>query len=543
MECHHESEKAQTYLPLAKSELLMDQTQYYKEVGVEAWNNKLPYHATNNNFAVHNYLQLLISLIKDRVAQSGYVAGAPFYILEIGAGTGALAYRLIQQFIQTQEHDSALTKVKLVYVLSDVAEKNIEFWHGNPQLAPLFEQGLLESAHVNVLASTPIQLHQSGKILNGDTLKNPLLVISNYLFDTLPQDVYRIEQQRLQVGMLATGTVLPPGDNVPLFLDELGEQFYFEDCVTDSRDLENENDKQQGPRHSNPKYQEIKQQILQDYQRQYTQMGFTFPTAGIEALTNLNKRIDAPLVWLVADKGISESQLFNHNDYRPALVRHDTTWSLDVNLHALAQAAAQLGGSARVQNMNTTAITQAAFFLGVEQTGLPRFSEKIENTFNGQSLGHGNQAVNALRRNSPPPYHEFIAHWQQSQYDLALFCDYWPVLKPNINKDNQHVYPELWAALPELVAGYFAHPGDNSALLAVVECYMAAEDWSQALEVLVFNLSLNLDCVQSLFLRAVCLAKSGQGDKALDGFQALREKDPEDIEVLGWCRKLVVAIS
>ncbi|MGR6873095.1 tetratricopeptide repeat protein [Pseudomonas sp. HK3] len=536
MECHHESEKAQTYLPLAKSELLMDQTQYYKEVGVEAWNNKLPYHATNNNFAAHNYLQLLIALIKDRVAQSDYVAGAPFYVLEIGAGTGALAYRIHKQFERAKSNDAALTNVKLVYVLSDVAEKNIEFWHAHPQLTPLFEQGFLESAHVNVLASTPIQLHQSGKILSRDTLKNPLLVISNYLFDTLPQDVYRIEKQQLQIGMLATGTVLPPGDNVPLFLDELGEQFYFKDfyfkdCVTDTQGLESKNE--------NHKHQAIKQQILQDYQRQYTQMGFTFPTGGLEALTKLNKRIDAPLVWLVADKGTSESQLFNQNGYRPALVRHDTTWSLDVNLHALAQASAQLGGSARVQNMNTTAITQAAFFLGVEQAGLPRFSEKIENTFNNQSLGHGNQAVNAIRRNSPPPYHEFIAHWQQSQYDLALFCDYWPVLKPYINKDNQHVYPELWAALPELVAGYFAHPGDSSALLAVVECYMAAEDWSQALEVLVFNLSLNLDCVPSLFLRAVCLAKSGQGDKALDGFKALREKDSEDIEVLGWCRKLV----
>lgn len=521
----------QTFLPLSQSELLQDQTQYYKAMGVDAWNHKLPFQATNNNFAAYTYARLFIALVKDRVLQSDYQPGSPFYVLEIGAGIGSLAYRFRKQFEELKTIDPVLADVNLIYILSDVAQKNIDFWHDHPQLVPLFEQGKLESAYLDLLADQPIRLIQSGDVLNEELLNNPLMVISNYVFDTLPQDVYRITQGKLQLGMLAKDAVLslPRGNNVPLYLDNLGKQFLYKEVdISEDISFESQSDRAT----------EIGLRVLSSYQAKFSEIGFSFPSQGITALVKLKQRINAPMVWLIADKALKESDLFDSNGYQPSLVRHDHTWSLEVNLDSISRAAIELDGRCIVQTMNTTAITQAVIFFGIKPKLLPHFEIQLRETFHNQSLGHSNQVINSLRKASPPNYPEFIAHWQQSQFDLVLFNDYWPVLKPNINQANQHFYPELWSALSILVDYYFAHPGEEVALLSIAECYMAAELWLQGIEVLELNLSLNTNCTESQYLRAICMANIGRKTQALDIFQIMRIKEGDNIEVLGWCRKL-----
>ncbi len=71
------------------------------------------------------------------------------------------------------------------YVMTDFTERNIEFWRIHPSLKPLVDLGVLDFAVFNAETDTQLSLVVSGDVLSSETLQNPLIVISNYIFDTL----------------------------------------------------------------------------------------------------------------------------------------------------------------------------------------------------------------------------------------------------------------------------------------------------------------------------------------------------------------------
>jgi hypothetical protein len=81
---------------------------------------------------------------------------------------------------------------KIVYVMTDFTDANVNFWRDHPQLKQYFETGQMDSAIFDAVKDTSITLSQSGVTLSAGSTINPICIVANYLFDTLCHDVFQV---------------------------------------------------------------------------------------------------------------------------------------------------------------------------------------------------------------------------------------------------------------------------------------------------------------------------------------------------------------
>lgn len=84
-----------------------------------------------------------------------------------------------------------LTDLKLVYMISDFIAENIAFWKTQPNLQPDIKQGYLGFVLYDLKKSSAIQLRQTICVLDKNNLQNSLIVIANYVFDSLCHDFFK----------------------------------------------------------------------------------------------------------------------------------------------------------------------------------------------------------------------------------------------------------------------------------------------------------------------------------------------------------------
>ena len=80
----------------------------------------------------------------------------------------------------------------IVYVMTDLGESTIEQWAANPAL----DDERFDFARFDVGGDGVLQLRRRGVAL--DRLANPLVVIANYVFDSIPADAFAISDGELQ---------------------------------------------------------------------------------------------------------------------------------------------------------------------------------------------------------------------------------------------------------------------------------------------------------------------------------------------------------
>jgi SAM-dependent methyltransferase len=161
---------------------------YYEQAGIEAWSSDgLPFTITNSPVLARAYVQLIDGLLEDCVAgrMGRFDAEQPLYVLDLGTGTGRLGYH-IAELLQRR----ASLRAKVVTVLTDRVDANLEFLSRHAKLAPLIAAGLVDVARYDVATGGRAHLLHSGVDLVPGELTNPLVAIANYLFDVLPQDLY-----------------------------------------------------------------------------------------------------------------------------------------------------------------------------------------------------------------------------------------------------------------------------------------------------------------------------------------------------------------
>lgn len=148
------------------------------------------------------YADIVFNNIIDIFNNNKYNPKEPIYIIEIGAGSGKLGYLLLEKLIEvkefypTEQSDSSNNNKQypFVYVMTEVSPEMIDFYQKHPRLSPLLEQGVLDIAIFDSEKDTEISLIHSKRTLSiSNPSLNPLILIGNYLFDTLRQTAYRIE--------------------------------------------------------------------------------------------------------------------------------------------------------------------------------------------------------------------------------------------------------------------------------------------------------------------------------------------------------------
>ncbi len=304
--------------PLSQSMIWQMQRNFYAEHGKSAWEYKVPYFVTSNACIAKVYAHAILGYLQD-CERHTIDRAQPIHIVELGTGSGRFSYLLIKK-LQAIRLQLSLPKPVIRYVMTDFIQKNIDFWRGNPALQPFIKDGLLDFALFDAENDSRLLLQESGIVLAPETNHNPVIVLANYLFDSLTQDIFRVQTGKLKEGLvtLFTKESTLPGPQKPLKLDHIKVLYKFKQVP---------NGYYQDPEFNT---------ILHNYRDRLSFSTFCFPIGALRCIRNLLHLSHNRLFLLSTDKGrCREQDLLGK--ISPLLITHDGCFSLPVNYHAIGR--------------------------------------------------------------------------------------------------------------------------------------------------------------------------------------------------------------
>jgi len=310
-------------VPFSESLIWQLNRDFYQEKGIGAWSeNIVPHHMTSNSKVGKTYAELIFAFLKD-LASKGSTQEV-VYILELGAGHGRLAFHLLKHL---QKLVSSINEQisPYCYVLSDIVEENLSFFHNHPQFQNYFQQGILDLAYFDASESKKVYLRNSKKTILPKDLNQPLLAIANYFFDSIPNELFHIQDQVISACSVAIHSTKNPQDMQAEKLLKNMEFSYHKSTL------------------KLPIYKEaLLNEILEDYKNLFSNTYLFFPRKSIVCLQNLKAFSNTGLLLLTMDKGFHE--LHNLKDKKePEIITHGS-FSLWVNYHALSAYCEKQGG-------------------------------------------------------------------------------------------------------------------------------------------------------------------------------------------------------
>ncbi len=344
---------------------------YYDQESIGAWEEQIPFYPTSNAFLGSIYADLILNALADQ--RDLLSSQEPVYLLELAAGSGTLGFYVLKALAEKHTRLPSLKNIKFCYVLTDFTENLVTFWEQHPKLKPYFEAGLLDAAVFRPEDQESLCLRWSKKTLGQGQLKNPVVALANYCFDTLKHDLFCVEGGQLAEIRLDF--------YAPAHLGKTPETLRIADLSREERALPI----------VLPYYQDaVLDGILADYARAYPEASFIFPIGAFRTLQNLQCLSDNRVILLATDKGFVSPDLIRGKRQHHYGI-HGGAMSFMVNFDALQRYAAAQHGQMWVTADNTLFLETA---MGVLWPEAESRCERAEYTF-GQVLSDQN-AINSL---------------------------------------------------------------------------------------------------------------------------------------------------
>ena len=364
-------------LPLSRSFIWNLQAKYYQSLGIDAWlSGMVPSRVTTNSHIAWRYARLIASYIRDTNADD-------VTILELGAGHGRFGF-LTATHLQRIAQDILPKNKSWRYILTDCAERNIQFYETHEAFSPLREQGKVDFARYEAGVDHQILLRGNGEVIDAAHPVKHLIVIGNYFFDSLPMDAWHVKDGELSAFW-------------PLIhCRTTGECFYVEQAeVLEHLDLEWELCPQQ-PDYGNPHWNHIAEQLSNEIQNGT----FMLPVGALECLEELRSWSQNPLFLLVTDKGYPHVEEYQDRG-PPTLIQHGC-FSFNLNFVALQKWFEIQRGVAFLPDCRDGLIETAAFVTDYEASKL-------------QSLQFEHQSLNQF---TPAEFHQVTRRCENASPDL-----------------------------------------------------------------------------------------------------------------------------
>ena len=406
--------------------LLWDlQRRYFDQAGVQAWRQgEVPHYVTSNPTMANSYAEIVFAFLRDRqrLAPQYERGDEPLTVCELGAGSGRFAFHFLRRFTHLCEL-AGLAPTCFRYVLTDVAERNLEFWRLHPRFQPFFDNGVLDLACFDVTRSESLVLRPSGRTIAAGSLAQPLVVVTNYVFDSIPQDLFHIGANACHECLVSLAVDADPDT---LDVAQLIERVQ---CRYQRRPVDE------------PAYQEPwLQELLEGYRRALADTHLLFPAAGLRCLERLRALSKQGLMLLSADKGDHRLTSLQRTA-SPALVRHGS-FSLSVNYHAVKSYCERHGGLAlfpgeRHRSLNVSACLMVAD--AADHLETRRAYERHVQDFSPDDFytitTHARQSIGRMS------VEDILAYLRLSHYDAHQFGRYLPrlmELAPKLERDQHH---------------------------------------------------------------------------------------------------------
>lgn len=504
--------------PLSRSLLWTLQRRYFEDQGIEAWRkNIVPSYITSNPFIAQSYARVVLGYLRDCYATLDH--SQPVYLIELGAGGGRFAFHFLRSFLDLVAQ-SPFPDLRFCYVLTDLPERNLTFWMEHPAFQEWAADGKLDFARFDALSDSVIQLQRAGQTITAGEVKNPLIFMANYFFDSIPQDAFHIEKGKLQECLIKlTSKQVEAGTKDGDMLPRL--KIHFQ---TQKEDL--------SEYYQDPGLDAILQQyrILEDSY-------LLFPVDAIRMLRGLMHLAGGKMLLLSGDFGMCTVQEWDHNG-APDIRIHGSI-SMEVNYHALGAFFESQGGRFFCPRFHSEFLTVCAFVVGENASPFSELSlayaEAIERG--------GPNDFFLLKRGMEKSYAdmslaEMLAFYRFSGWDAHLFLDGFPYLLEKIPSANARHQEELLDTMERLWNNYY-HLGEERDLPFNIGVVFFRLGRSQkALEYFERSEKFYGSSPITLYNMALCLAQQGKPNLAWAKVQKALSMDPDFEEAVKLAEEL-----
>lgn len=414
------------YTPFEESVLWQLQRSYFEEAGVTAWSEgTVPHYVTSNSYIAWSYVSMVLALQQDRAAAGDM---RPLRILELGAGSGQFSFHFLQHYQGLASTDLP----PLQYVLSDFTQANIDFCAAHPRLHPWVERGLLDFALFDVTQSDDVALMHGGTRWS-EQADLPLVVIANYVWDGIPQELYLVEE----------GKASPVEVRISAYAQEIGRLSEEEGVTLDFRVSEADSGGEPAHDHLLKKYSEVLQATT----------ALLFPRLALACLDRLSALCRGELLVLSADKGRLLLEAIEGQPYpQPA---YHGSFSLPVNFHTLCAYVQEAGGEVTHGNREQASLQSVCLRYPQFKIGA-HLQTALNNLLVANSPGDQFTLKKAIERNyTDLSFDEVLAYVRHSQYDPKALRRGLPRLQATIAGAGRQQMQQLLGLIEQVWLNYY----------------------------------------------------------------------------------------
>lgn len=516
---HRKYPPLETKQRLSRSMLWKLQRNYFDRAGIEAWSTgAVPHHITSSPFIAAAYAGVVFGFLRDCYAvaeHDDYSSFAPLdrsqpvYIVELGSGPGRFAYLFLKKFLSVYR-SSVLKEIPIKYVMTDFTERNLEYWRAHPWLQPLIEEGLLDFARFDVERDEEFKLISSGEILSSATVRNPLVLISNYLFDSIPQDAFFVaEGQLFETLITVTTPQKEPDPDNPDILSRLEISYHNNLVNGDYYDAD------------------VWNRILKDYQQRLPGTAFLFPAAALQCIQYFERLAGGRMLLLSGDRGYNCDEALLRGEGAPTIAVHGS-FSMMVDYQIIGEYCLRQGGEALYPAHRQESLNVSAFMFGNMPGGFVEtrqvYAEAVEKFSPDDffTLKNGiEQVYEALS------LEQLLAFLRLSGWDYKRFWECLPALKKHLTGISEIQKQDLYEVIRQVWDSYLPIGEENDLAFEMGTLLLEMEFYAEALVLL--EHSVNLYGIESgtAYNMGVCYHGLSQVEAALEAINQALELDPD----------------
>ncbi len=407
--------------PLSQSRLWQLQREYYARQDVNAWGQgPVPSYITSNPLIARAYAQMILGYLRDLDADGTLDRAQPFYVVELGAGSGRFSYYL-RRHLDAILARSAFRDLRVVLVMTDLTPGHIDQWRARAEFQPCTRTGNLDFASFDLEHDEIIHLDVGKTTLSPALPKNPMVFIANYVFDSIPQDLFHAENNHFEQLMISLHRGESPDPLIEFHREKITEFHYADPSLND---------------------------LLHGFKSKAPRT-ISIPVAALDCLKRLRSLSGDKMLLLCADKGYTAAPLASH----PIFAHHGCI-SMMVNFAAIARWVRTHEGEEWHPATPPTALFTAAFAFGLKQ--------KIEtNLAYHQSLDRAGPddlfalKLAAAQFKSDLPWDQALSYLRLTGFDSAIVSHVWPALQTQIKAATPSQIGALIEIIAQIDAWYF----------------------------------------------------------------------------------------
>lgn len=480
---------------------------FYMEAGPAAWSNKIvPQRSTSNAFCADTYASIVASFFKELMAEGN---SKPPVVIELGGGSGRFAWQFLNRLFNYHFSDDDPCP-EFTYLLTDGSEKNIEGWRKKDRFAPLVESGVLDFAQL-LIEPDPVIRKADGEFKPADFADRPVIIVANYLFDSIAANMFRIKNHQIEQVFVQT---------------ESTERKFLDRPITSFQSI-SERFQSRPIKDDTPTGHPIIDAAIHSYAKRPGDFHVVVPQICMEFVEKFLDR-ETPLLLLAGDLAYSDPSEF---ELESPLI-FDTYFAHYTNLHIFGEMFRAYGGDMQSQRHKDANFSCSLLSL----PGKKKWQEL--------SLGRTRETALALLKDfNPYDAHEIIELIENTAEDMSIrqamalirFSKFDPDVASaciphllfNIEQGEEEIdRAQLYETYMEAYRAYFPDGSENQFDCGVAQLLLRLEYHAQALQLMDHSIREFGESAPRLFALALAFFNLGDEDRAETAARKAAKLDP-----------------